>query len=60
MKVRSTSLYDIVGPNNRPMDVANRALMKPYHDWVDPNTESDAEIAQLLQCVQSMHQPAEH
>ena len=45
---RGESLYDVVGPNNRPMDVANRALMKPYHDWVNPYTETDEEVVQLL------------
>ena len=55
VKSRGISLYDVVGPNNRPVDVCNRALMKPYHDWVNPYIETDEEVVQLLHTWEILH-----
>ena len=60
VKSRGQSLYDVVGPNNRPQDVANRALMKPYHDWVDPNTETAEEILRLLHTWKLISESSQH
>ena len=55
LKQIGPSLYTMVGPNNRPVGVANCELMKPYHDYVNPYTETSIEVQRLVQIWDSLN-----